>query len=201
MRMLNMTTMLAAVLLAGCGATDTPAADAPPAEGAAAAPAQAEATGGNFDWDKWASIANESPCDWFTADELAGFGITGPGKSEVSATSTRCVWSAPDGSRLFSASVTTWEGGVDNLVSERKAQIRELQNGSRFQQIGAGTGTVIAIHRTDRMFVSVFPKSDSEGAYLYLSGSPVRTDPPDVEEAKRARLVAFTEALLSKYGL
>lgn len=201
MRMLNMTTILAAVLLPACGAKDAPAANAPSTESADIAATPAEAAGGNFDWDKWAAVANESPCDWFTADELAGLEITGPGKSEVSATSTRCVWSAPDGNRLFSASVTTWEGGVDNLVSERKAQIRELQNGSRFQQIGAGTGTVIAIHRTDRMFVSVFPNSDSEGAYLYLSGSPVRTDPPDVEEAKRARLVAFTEALLAKYGL
>ena len=200
MRRLTAYYLAAAILVTGCEAKDASPASAEAAEKAETT-AAITSPDDNFDWDKWAAVANENPCNWLTQEELASVGISTPGQYEFSSSGTRCIWSTPDGGRLFSAGIVVWPGGAENLIGERKAQILETQKGSLFEKIGSGTGSVVAIHRRDRMNVSVFPNSGRETVMIHINGIPVRNDPDDVKEAKRARLVGYTELLLNKYDL
>lgn len=201
MRIQTISSLVALAMLGACGAKDATATTAVPGEARADTPVPPNAIHGHFDWDKWAAIANEDPCNWLTGEELASLRITGSGQSEVSASGTRCKWTDSEGALVFSASVSTWPGGALNLVGERKAQVHETQNGSLFKRIGSGDGTVIAIHRTDRVTITIFPNADDETAYIYLNGAPTRKDTPEEKDAKRARVEAFAGALIDKYDL
>ena len=200
------------LLVAACGAGERAPAEpaesasgsaapsAEPASPAASAPS-ANPAQGDFDWDAWAALVNESPCNWLpqeAIDTLLGPGLTAT--PSLTATETGCIWTAADGTRVFSASVQTFDSAA-NTVNEREGQVRDAGSGGPFKLVGKPGGTVTSIHRTDRIYGYMFANSDEETAVVFLNGARVMNDPPEVRTAKRERLVAFIEALEARYGL
>lgn len=192
-------------LLSACGA-ESPgeATDGGAAGSAAPATAGASPATGRFDWDKWAAVVNENPCDWFTADELAALGLPAEGEYMLTSKSKEsiCSWKAPDGSALLSASIYPVPGGPVNLIGQRQEAVRDIrENSGFFEQVGSGDGTVLAILRKDRPMVGILPYSDDESVTIQINGMWFVTDTTELKAEKRARVKTFTEALLKKYGL
>ena len=145
MRIFPLPALSALALLAACGgpADDTSAITAKALKEAAARPTK------GFDWDKWAGVVNALPCNWLKSTELAEDGVTGPAEPFRTGMDAGCKWQAEDGTPVLTLTTKIWPGGAENLNGERKAQIREVQKGGIFRQIGTGEGTVTAILRKD----------------------------------------------------
>ena len=180
-------------LPAACGAADTVA---------LASSKKAEKTAkGEFDWDQWARVVNGQPCSWLKSDELAAIGITGTPEPYHTAKETGCKWNDASGAPIFSAAVMIWEGGAVNLNGEREGQIREIRNGTLFEEIGDSQGSVTASLRKDRVTAMIFANSDEESALIYVNGRPTRLDTPEITAEKLDRVRGFADALITKYRL
>jgi hypothetical protein len=198
-------------LLAGasaCGGSETAAPVAAPltpeaapaaAEpGQPAAPVTAPAAG--FDWNKWAGVVNENPCNWLTPDDLAALGIPGAGELESSASGERCLWKDSDGAQLFSAGIQTWDSAA-NLAGERQSQIGLAAGMDGFNRIGESAGTVTAIYRASRGSLVIFPNADDETAAIVLNAEKTMRDGEAAKTAKDERATAFARKLIEIYGL
>ncbi|ABI76657.1 putative lipoprotein [Hyphomonas neptunium ATCC 15444] len=166
--------------------------------GEPAAPVTAATTG--FDWNKWAAIVNENPCNWLPAEDLADLGITGTGVLETTPTQTRCLWKDSDGGQLFSAGIQTWDSAA-NLAAERQSQTRLAADMDGFNRVGEGAGTVTAIYRSSRGNLVIFPNSDDETAAIVLSAQKTMRDDEVAKTVKDERASAFAGKLISSYGL
>ena len=205
MRLQAISIVVSLALLSACGAKssdEAPSTDA--AQPTSPAAAETHSAAGNFDWDKWAAVVNENPCNWFTADELAELGLPAEGEYMLTSKSKEsiCRWKTPDGAILLSASIFPVPGGSVNLVGQREDAIREIRkNSGFFEQVGSGDGTVLAILRKDRPSVGIIPNSDDEAVTIQINGMWFVTDTAEINAEKRARVKAFTMALIDKYGL
>ncbi len=208
MKALKILPLLALLSLAACGGSE-PAApveapatpDAAPAAaepGEAAAPVTSPA--GNFDWDKWAAVVNENPCNWLPAEELAAIGITATGTLETTSTETRCLWTDAGGAQIFSAGVQTWDSAA-NLAGERAEQIKLAGEMGGFSLIGEPTGSVTAIYRRDRGRLSIFPNADEETAMILINAQKTMRDDDTAKASKDERAKAFALKLMETYGL
>lgn len=166
--------------------------------GEPAAPVTAAATG--FDWDKWAAVVNENPCNWLPTDDLAALGITGTGELENSASGARCLWKDSDGAQLFSAGIQTWDSAA-NLAGERRSQIGLAADMDGFSLVGEGASTATAIYRASRGSLVIFPNSDDETAAIVLSAQKTMRDDEAAKTAKDDRATAFARKLIETYGL
>jgi hypothetical protein len=166
--------------------------------GQPAAPVTAPAAG--FDWDKWAGVVNENPCNWLTPDDLAALGITGSGELENSASGARCLWKDSDGAQLFSAGVQTWESAA-NLAGERQSQIGLAADLDGFNRIGESAGSVTAIYRASRGSLVIFPNADDETTAIVLNAQKTIRDGEAAKSAKDERTTAFARKLIEIYGL
>ena len=157
------------------------------------------AVAAGFDWDKWAAVANEAPCSWL--DEAAAEKILGTAAvatPNVSRAASTCTWKAADGTLLLSASVSNFDKAA-NMVAEREEQLRNIGSG-RFERIRT-SGLTTAVLRKDRLYVTMFPNSDSEAAVLRLQGHPVLRETKEVRGQRERRLRAFAAAVIEKYEL
>lgn len=207
MNTLKILPLVAALAMsAACGGSDTAALVEAPASPEAAPAADepiepsAPVTAGNFDWDKWAAVVNENPCNWLPAEELAALGIPGTGTSQTTATETRCLWKEADGAQVFSAGVRTWDSAV-NLTGERVEQINLAGEMGGFSVIGNSAGTVTAVYRRDRGRLSIFPNADDETAMILINAQKTMRDDDAAKAAKDERAQAFALKLIETYGL
>ena len=208
MKALKILPLLALLSLAACGGAETAAPVEAPAT-PEAAPAAAEpgetaapvaAPGGNFDWDKWAAVVNENPCNWLPAEELAALGITATGTQETTATETRCLWTDANGAQIFSAGVQTWDSAA-NLAAERAEQVKLAGEMGGFRLVGETTGPVTAIYRASRGSLVIFPNSDGETAAVVLNAQKTMRDDDAAKASKDERAKAFALKLMETYGL
>ncbi|MBY9065326.1 DUF3558 family protein [Hyphomonas sp. WL0036] len=207
---MRLTASICALLLAGvaaCGGSEPAApAEAPATPEAAPAatepgqPATPVTATGSFDWDKWASVVNENPCSWLSAEDLAALGLPATGDAATTATETSCVWKDADGAQLFSANVVTWDS-AENLAGERAEQVKLAAEMGGFIQVGDGSGTVTAIYRKSRGSLVIFPNSDDESAAITLNAKKTARDDEAAKAAKDERALAFTTKLIETYGL
>ena len=208
MKALKILPLLALLSLAACGGAETAAPVEAPATpeaapaaaepGETAAPATTPA--GNFDWDKWAAVVNENPCNWLPAEELAALGITAAGTQETTATETRCLWTDADGTQIFSVSVQTWDSAT-NLAAERAEQVKLAGEMGGFSLIGESSGSVTAVYRRDRGRLSVFPNTDNETAMILINAQKTMRDDDAAKASKDERAKAFALKLMEAYGL
>ena len=201
--------LLVLLALAGACGGGEPAAPAEAPATPAAAPAAAEpgepaapvtATGGNFDWNKWAAVVNEDPCTWLPAEDLAALGITGTATAENTATESRCLWKEADGTQVFSAGVMTWDS-AENLTGERLEQVKLAAEMDGFSQVGDASGTVTAIYRKSRGRLSIFPNADNETVMILINAQKTLRDDETTKASKDQRAEAFAEKLIETYGL
>lgn len=207
MNTLKILPLLAAIAMSsGCGGSDTAAPveapATPEAAPAVAEPGEAAApvTTGNFDWDKWAAVVNENPCNWLGAGDLAALGIPETGTLETTATETRCVWKDAGGAQVFSAGVQTWDSAA-NLTGERAEQGKLAGEMDSFRLVGNSDGTVTAVYRRDRGRLSIFPNADNETVMILINAQKTMRDEDAAKAAKDERAQAFALKLLETYGL
>lgn len=207
MNTLKILPLIAALAMSsGCGGSDTAAPvetpATPEAAPAAAEPGEAAApvTTGIFDWDKWAAVVNENPCNWLPADDLAALGIPETGTPETTASETRCLWKDAEGAQVFSAGVQTWDSAA-NLTGERAEQVKLAGEMGGFSIIGNSAGTVTAVYRRDRGRLSIFPNADNETAMILINAQKTMRDDDAAKAAKDERAQAFALKLLETYGL
>lgn len=160
------------------------------------------AAAAGFDWDTWAKVVNENPCQWLDAATVTELlGTSSPGKATTQRNETRCQWTDAAGRPVFTAAVLTWDSAA-NLTGERKAQVKEAESGGkRFRFVGGKDGVVTAVLRTDKVKLMLFPNSDQETAVIVLSGHPVLREGLDVLKQKNQRAERFAQALSAKFGL
>jgi hypothetical protein len=208
MKALKILPLLALLSVAACGGSE-PAAPVEAPATPEAAPAAAEpgetaapvtAPAGSFDWDKWAAVVNENPCNWLPAEELSALGIPGAGTQETTATETRCLWTDADGAQIFSAGVQTWDSAA-NLAAERAEQIKLAGEMGGFSLVGETNGTVTAVYRRDRGRLSVFPNADNETAMILINAQKTMRDDEAAKASKDERAKAFALKLMETYGL
>jgi hypothetical protein len=208
MKALKILPLLALLSVTACGGAETTAPAETPATpeaapaaaepGETAAPASTPA--GNFDWDKWAAVVNENPCNWLPAEELAALGITAAGTQETTATETRCLWTDADGAQIFSAGVQTWDSAA-NLAAERAEQVKLAGEMGGFSLVGNPAGTVTAVYRRDRGRLSIFPTADTETAMIAINAQKTMRDDDAAKTAKDERAKAYALKLIETYGL
>lgn len=161
-------------------------------------------TAQGFDWDKWAAVVNENPCEWLDEDTIRG--ILGEGATAsrtLSRAEHSCVWRAPDGTGLLWVGVTQWDS-PGTLASERRGLIRDVDVErmpfiSRFDATG---GVVTAIFRSDRNLLHLMPNDDGEAASIVIRpahGPESRGGSAAL--SARERVLAYGSALIARYGL
>lgn len=207
MSTLKILPLIAALAISSaCGGSDTTAPVetpvTPEAAPAAAEPGEpaAPVTAGSFDWDKWAAVVNENPCNWLGAEDLAALGIPETGTPETTASETRCIWKDAGGAQVFSAGVQTWDSAA-NLTSERAEQVKLAREMGGFSLIGNSDGTVTAVYRRDRGRLSIFPNADNETAIILINAQKTMRDDDAVKAEKDERAQAFALKLIEAYGL
>lgn len=152
-----------------------------------------------FDWDKWAAVANQHPCGWLEEATVARIlGEAATATKSLTAAATSCTWKSADGALLLSASVSSFDTAA-NMVGEREGQLRDVATG-RFERL-ATRGLTTAVLRNDRLIVTFFPNDDSESAVLRVQGHPVLREDKEQRAARKERLRAFTTALIEMHGL
>ena len=155
----------------------------------------------NFDWDKWAALANEDPCKWLDPETLDRIiGAEAVSTYTFSKTAISCAWRSADGEKLlFTASIYIWDS-ARNVAHEREGQLKDISTGF-FEQLPTPGGVVTAVMRKDRLGVSIFANSDSETVMLFLNGHPMLREDAAEREQRNTRLRAFSSALIEQYGL
>ncbi|MBK8971299.1 MAG: hypothetical protein IPM37_08035 [Hahellaceae bacterium] len=154
-----------------------------------------------FDWNKWAEAANESPCKWLPAEQMASLlGGTYPVTETNSRTGSSCQWKTAEGNPVLSMSINSSEN-AGLVKGEREAQLTQIQDygTGRFEPIEAPAGVVTAIIRKDRLIVSLFPNSDAETATLVLQGHPILREGPDLKKVRKERLLSVTQAVIERF--
>lgn len=154
-----------------------------------------------FDWNKWAEAANESPCKWLSADQMAELlGGTYPASETNTRTASSCQWKTAEGNPILSMSINSAEnaGLVKDERESQLAQIRDYGTG-RFEPLNAPNQVVTAIIRKDRLIVSLFPNSDTEAATLVLQGHPILKEGPELKKARKERLLNVTQAVIERF--
>lgn len=154
-----------------------------------------------FDWNKWAEAANESPCKWLPADQMANLlGGTYPTTETNGRTGSSCQWKTPEGIPVLSLSINSAEN-AGLVKGEREAQLTQMRDygTGRFEAIEAPAGVVTAIIRKDRLIVNLFPNSDAETATLVLQGHPILREGPDLKKVRKERLLKVTEAVIERF--
>jgi hypothetical protein len=166
-----------------------------------AKPAWAEEPVAGFNWDNWAQALNESPCNWFSAEQWQPLlSQQYQMSSSNSRDATSCKFTDSSQKPLLTISIRSLPS-ASAVNAERDgmlAQIRQYGSG-RFEQITTPEQAVSVILRKDKLQLFVFANNNNETAFILLSGHPVRGDSDEQKALRKARLLQVAEAVVSKF--
>lgn len=168
----------------------------------AAVSVKAEEPVAGFNWDNWAKALNDSPCNWFSAEQWQQLlGTDYQMQASTSKDATRCQFSNSAQTPLLSISIRSLQSNTA-VNAERDGMLQQInQYGSgRFEQLPTTRQAVTAILRKDKQQLFIFANNNNETAFILLSGHPIRTDSAEQKTLRKARLRQTAEQIFSQFS-
>ena len=154
-----------------------------------------------FNWDNWAQALNDSPCNWFSAEQWQQLLETDyQAQASNSKDATRCKFTNSAQAPLLTISIRSMANAAA-VNAERDGMLAQInQYGSgRFEQLATTQQAVTAILRKDKLQLFIFANNDNETAFILLSGHPVRTEDSGQKTQRKARLLKVAEAVFNQF--
>ena len=155
-----------------------------------------------FNWDNWAQALNDSPCNWFSAEQWQQLLETDyQAQASNSKDATRCKFTNSAQAPLLTISIRSMANAAA-VNAERDGMLAQInQYGSdHFEQLPTTQQAVTAILRKDKLQLFIFANSDNETAFILLSGHPIRTDSAGQKTLRKTRLTNTAEQIFSHFG-
>lgn len=167
-----------------------------------ALPLKAEQPVSGFNWHNWAQALNESPCNWFNAEQWQQLlGSDYQTQAHTSNSATSCKFNNSAQTPLLTISIRSLTNPTA-VNAERDAMLQQIsQYGSgRFEQLPTTQQAVRAILRKDKLQLFIFANNDNETAYILLSGHPVRTENAELKAQRKTRLLQLADAVFNRFS-